>query len=306
MRRARKVIAFAVAFLVALALTLIATTPPASALALIKFGKSAGCPVIVGIRQADPIVHANEPEPAGHLHAFFGSPVPFDNGDATTFAQMMAPRSNPCAAGFPGDTAGYWFPVLCTDATCASTVPVLHTSAYYRAFNGQPQGPAQPIPDGAKLVTHTYNWTCGQNSGPVLSAPVDHIPDCPGVTGKPGNTLTLHLTFNATCYDGVPPDNTDGRVGDLQESSHYVPPVGSGKRTTCPATNPIGVTQLRETIEFAHVGPAGDLILSSDVQDGTTGGRSAHGDVWETWQPGQQDAMLATCVRPARAGKGCG
>ena len=75
------------------------------------------------------------------------------------------------------------------------------------------------------------------------------IPDCSGLPGKPGLTLTAHIDF-PSCWDGVKPSHPASQNGDTQGQRALRLPRGK----KCPAGFPIGVTELRETIQFPYVG----------------------------------------------------
>jgi hypothetical protein len=65
---------------------------------------------------------------------------------------------------------------------------------------------------------------------------------------------------------------------------------------SCPAEFPVGVTELRETVQFAYAGTGADVALSSDAAMGTSDGRSMHGDFWQTWAQPDFETFLQTCV----------
>jgi hypothetical protein len=275
----------------ALVLALCAVASPAQAMAKVKCGKTAA---VVGVGVVDPIVHHNEPVGSGHEHQFFGS-ASFLNLPNPNNATQADFETGTTLCDNPADTAGYWSPTLRTVDT-GELVGVQQFTAYYRAASGANNGAAQPIPQGARLVAKVYNWTCGTNSG-ARSAPVDHVPDCRGLSGKPGLTLTSHVTF-PSCWDGVAPDHSNDAdvVGDTQDSAHFAYPV----RKVCPAGFPIGVTQLKETVQYHYVGDPANVVLSSDEHDGVTGGRSLHADYVQSWAAGGLQAEISKCITPAK------
>lgn len=269
---------------------------PAQAMAKVKCGKTQA---VVGVATVDPIVHHGEPVGGGHQHQFFGSGgfLLMDNPNDATLDDFLG-ASTLCDN--PGDTAGYWSPTL-TDVTTGQVVGVNQFTAYYRAASGANQGAAQPIPQGTRLVAHVYNWTCGQKAG-ARSAPIDHIPDCRGLSGKPGLTLTSHIVFPSCMEPGFVPNHPADEVGDTQDSAHFAYPV----KKKCPAGFETPVTQLKETVQYAYTGDPANLVLSSDEHDGVTGGRSLHGDFFQAWDDTAFQSMLSTCVTSAKAGKSCG
>ncbi len=246
----------------------------------------------------DPIVHHGEPVGLGHEHQFFGSGS-FLNLENPNTAELGDLQGQPTLCDNPADTAGYWEPTLRT--TDGALVGVQQFTAYYRAASGANNGPAEVIPNGARLVAHVYNWTCGTKSG-ARSAPVQMIPDCRGLSGKPGLTLTSHITF-PSCWDGILPNHLADEVGDTQDTAHYAYPVAK----KCPLANPIGIMQLKETVQYQYVGDPSLLVLSSDVADGTSQGRSLHGDFLNGWDPSGLQAEDDNCVVPSKnIGKTCG
>jgi hypothetical protein len=288
-------------------LAFVAVAGPAQALGKVKFGKVAGCPVIVGVSPNDSTRLNGMPDATSHMHEFFGNPV-FAGTNTVSYADAVAAGPNPCATE-PNDTAGQWHPVVCLNADCSQIAPVLHETAYYRCSGGLNNGCplTREIPADARLISSNYNWTCGQNSGSVLSKPLDHIPDCSAQPNTPGRILTAHVTFQDG-WDGLLNDHTV--VGDINDNVHF---AACSKRAGCPAGfSP--VAQVKYAIEFAV--PFGTdystLYISSDPEHGTTGGRSMHADYDQTWQPvvsGEgttQQAFLDRCVVPSTQATHCG
>lgn len=281
---------------------------PAQAMGKVKAGKARGCPVILGTAPNDSTRLNGEPDATTHVHEFAFNDAVLRLGNTVTYDDAVATGPNPCTTE-PNDTAGVWEPILCTDATCAERVQVAHHTLYYRCASGKNTGcpDTQAMPKDARLISDHYNWTCGQNSGPVYSQPVDHIPDCPDVATHPGDTLTMHVTF-PSYWDGQLNDHT--AVGDVNDNAHFAFPLKGGG---APPGFPIPVTQIKYAVQYAHNGPAGDLILSADVMDGTTGGRSEHADYSQWTQPDPTtatgtwlDTFIARCVQPATQAKNCG
>lgn len=256
---------------------------PAHALGKIK------CKVPVGIARIDPIV-SHRRTPSAHLHQFFGNRalLALRDPSAATYTDLVGRATN---CDNHGDTAAYWIPTLHYIATGA-IVPVQAFTAYYRAFDGKSSGEGRAFPPDTRLVaTDDYKggWSCGQKSGTGFG---QSIPDCRGLSGKPGLTLTAHVTF-PSCWDGVLPSHSATAVGDTRDNAHYRYPVGS----TCPAGFPNKMVALRETIQFQYTGPGTDVRLASDPMAMTTDGRSMHADFWNTWVQSDFDRMVSVCVR---------
>jgi hypothetical protein len=260
---------------------------PAQALAKIK------CKELVGIAPIDPIKHHNEPDAHVHDHQFFGSTAVLAAGPGAQRTQLTAGGTN---CEHAGDTASYWLPVL-RDKQTKQVVPVQAFTAYYRPFTGLGskfgEGMAYP-PDTRLIATDDTKggWNCGQFSA-GRSAFSQSIPDCSGLSGKPGRTLTVHISF-PSCWDGVLPDHSAKDVGDTNDNEHYAYPV----KKQCPAGFPHKMVGLVETIQFAYTGDGTDLELSSDEMMGTTDGQSMHADFWNTWDQDAFERVVRDCVNP--------
>ena len=99
---------------------------------------------------------------------------------------------------------------------------------------------------------------------------------------KPRENVCARSRFS--CWDSVNPrtlpTHDPAYVGDTRDNAHFAYPVAR----KCPAGFAIQVTALRETVQFNYVGDGSDVALSSDLEKGMTGGRSLHGDFWQSWQ----------------------
>ena len=270
-----------VALLAAAALALIAslaTVAPASALAKIKCKQSTGTAAL------DPIVHHNQPDAMTHVHEFFGNNAWLSKGNSANYSDLEGQGTN-CV--LPVDTAGYWVPELTYTAT-GQPVPVQAFTAYYRSYDHKDFGAGVPFPADTRLISTVHDWGCGQFSG-VPIGPT--FPNCTGQSGKPGHTLTAHVTF-PSCWDGVAPAHSDSDVGDTQDTAHYA----FAKRGVCPAGFPNKVIELRETIQYAYTGDGSDLTLSSDAMLGGAHGSSMHGDFWNAWVQTGLVKMVHDCI----------
>lgn len=244
----------------------------------------------------DPIMEHNEPA-SPHQHQFFGNKGWLTNLDDPNAANYddMAGQPTTCRVG--SDTAGYWTPTLrykVGTPKAGELIPVQQFTAYYRPFTGSgtQTGPGIAYPADTRLVSFAghYNWNCGQYSG-ARSAPGSSIPDCTGLSGKPGNTLTAHIDF-PSCWDGVAPEHASDAVGDTSDNVHYTYPV----KKSCPAAFPVQTVQLRVTLQFAYVGPGNDVELSADGTLGVDDGQALHADFFNAWdQPAFED-FVRNCV----------
>ena len=252
--------------------------PPAIAKAKIQ------CKLTTGTAAVDPIVHHDQTSAqAGnvHMHQFFGNNAWLPKGNFAEKADLLGKPTN-CEN--KSDTAGYWVPTL-LDGSGKVITPVAFT-AYYRTFDHNDFGTAQPFAPDTRLVANSMstkynNWTCGQFSsvGPQMT-----IPRCSGT--QPGNRLTAHVTF-PSCWDGKLARHDV--TGDTQDTAHFAYAKGS----VCPAGFPNKMTELRETIQYNFTGTG--ARLSSDMP-GMASGSSLHGDFWNTWDQAGHAAMVKNCI----------
>jgi uncharacterized protein DUF1996 len=223
------------------------------------------------IRAADPIV-APGTYPSAHEHLFFGNNSADEN---STFDSMEASTSS-CKDS--KDTAGYWLPTLYNGT---SLVNVIFGFFYY-----QGNANTHPFPLGLKMVagglqdpTRTF-WDCFR-SGHKQATP-------PSCTGGTDDYLVLRLRF-PDCWNGVDLDSADHR-SHMTYSSPGAQGVG-----TCPA----GWIQV-PSISLFNRYPAGIDPTNLHLSDMTV---TAHADFWNTWQPGEQEALVQRCLD---AGIDCG
>lgn len=291
----KRLTAIVAAFILALAGAIAFATP---SLALGKVKCDVNNQPAVAVGTYDPIVNHNG-QGAMHEHQFFGNIAwhSLANPNTANYEDLVG-KTNNCrkvlGLTYSADSAGYWIPTLryTTGPKAGQLVPAQQFTAYYRSAAGTTFGPAVAFPADTRLVSEPghYNWTCGQKSG-ARSAPVSSIPDCTGLSGKPGLTLTAHIDF-PSCWDGVKPNHTASEVGDTRDNAHYRYKVGK----SCPAGFPIGVTELRETVQFQYTGPGNDVALSSDAHAGVNDGQSLHGDFWNAWRQPEFEQFIKTCV----------
>ena len=291
--------------LAALAATMLAgaaavvTAPPADALLKVKCGPA------VAVAAVDPIVHHNEPDAPVHQHQIFGNSSWAPLGNSANYADLLAGATT-CRE--VADTAGYWTPTLIytSGPNAGQVVPVRQFTAYYRPYtNRGDTGPGVAYPADVRLVSEPgrYDWTCGQNGG---VAPQATVPDCTGLDGSPGETLTAHINF-PSCWTGVLPNHSDGEVGDTRDNAQWAYVQGKA----CPATHPVRTTALRETIQFTYVGDGSDVKLSSDLMsEQMTGvpvpaGSTLHGDFWSAWNQPRFEDLVRLCVNQAGPNRTC-
>jgi Domain of unknown function (DUF1996) len=284
--RWRRLLIVAIAAILPASIAIAASTE-ANALAKIK------CHQTTGVATVDPIVYHNMTHTHTHSHQFFGNNGWVPLGNRANYSDLMSKATN-CRVS--GDTAGYWTPTLRYTAT-KKEIPTQAFTAYYRPWTGVggPEfGEGRAYPQDTRLIGTKYNWSCGQHSG-ARSAPQSTIPDCTGLSGKPGLTLTLHIDF-PSCWNGKAPGHSNSEIGDTRDNADWAYTTGSGRTKACPSTHPIKMIALRETIQFKYVGNGTDVELSSDPMMGKTDGASAHGDFWNTWQPAALASMVKNCI----------
>lgn len=289
---------------VALLLGMLFAAPSAQALGKVKCDKTTQPAVAIG--QYDPIVNHNGTG-APHEHQFYGNIAwhSLANPDTANYADLVGKAHNCRVAA---DSAGYWTPTLryISGPKAGQLVPAQQFTAYYRAFNGATTGPGMAFPPDTRLIATdnfgpgAHGWSCGQNSN---TGATQGIPDCSAYSGKPGYTLSAHITF-PSCWDGVLPNHKSTDVGNTSDNAHYAYPV----KGACPAGFPNKMVQLRETIQFAYAGPGatGDNVaLSSDEMAGTTDGQSMHGDFWNAWVQSGFESFVKSCVTTQGPGSVC-
>jgi hypothetical protein len=283
---------------VALAATAFAGTVVASpsADALGKIRCDANRTPTVAIGAYDPIMDHNQASSA-HEHQFFGNMAwlsDLANPNAAQYNDLVGKSTNCRVAA---DTSAYWTPTLRYlpgTPKAGQLVPAQQFTAYYRPYTGEgsKMGPGIAYPADTRLVSSPGHdsWNCGDQSG-AKSTPLAYIPDCSGLSGKAGFTLTAHVDF-PSCWDGVLPNHSSTDVGDTSDNAHYAYPV----RKVCPAGFPIRTVELRETIQYPYVDHGTDVGLSSDAAAGVANGRSLHGDFFNAWNQSAFESFVAACV----------
>ena len=302
------------AVVAALALTvtgMVATAAPAGALGKVKcdVGTRTGSDVALASVALDPIVY-HRVDPADstvaqpHQHDLFGNSAGFELGNDATYADVV---TGPTACRVEADTAAYWAPALVytSGPKVGQRVPVRQFTAYYRGFAGQTKhAGSQALPAGVRLVAQDgfgyglSGWTCGAMSS--VTGGQDTIPDCSGEDGSAGNTLTSHVNF-PSCWNGTAPGHpgdpglegvVDTEYGDTRDNAYFTYPTN---KTACPASHPIEVVQLRETVQYAYTGDGSDVALTSDHD--VAPGSSYHVDFWNTWDQSGFESFVAACVQ---------
>lgn len=293
------------------ALVVLSSASAATGLGKVKcdVGIPTGADVAVAAgRAVDPIVYhrvnpADSSIPQPHRHDFFGNRAVPSLAPGGTFSQAIGGTTS---CRMAADTAAYWAPslVYTSGPKAGQRVPVRQFTAYYRGFAGQTtHAGSMALPPDVRLVATDMvgyglsGWTCGAMS--AVTGGRDTIPDCSGEDGTAGNTLTAHVNF-PSCWNGKAPGHPqtaalDTEYGDTRDNADFTYPTN---KTACPATHPIEVVQLRETIQYVYTGNGTDVALTSD-HHGAGRGSSFHVDFWNTWQPGALKDYVARCVQTA-------
>ena len=285
-----------------LAAALLTSAGPAQATAKIK------CKLTTGVAQVDPIINHDEPGPSSHLHQFFGNNGWLAKGNYANYSDLIGQGTNCDNAA---DTAGYWQPVVIDTRTGKHALTPQAFTAYYRTFDSKDTGSGNmAFPADTRLTAMVADafgkspgaagWFCGQYESVPLQAT---IPDCSGMSQKPGHVLTVHISF-PSCWNGVLPNHHDSDVGNTSDDANYAFPVRSGSKWVCPAAFPQHMVQLRETVQYPNPGkiPVQYLAVSSDPVMGGHNGSSMHGDFFNAWaQQGFEDAMC----QQVNAGNNC-
>lgn len=277
---------FLAALLAAVGLASLVAVPPATATGKIH------CRETTGAAAVDPLVHHNQPRAMVHVHQFFGNDSWLPQGNSADYEDLLGKKTN---CDNQADTAGYWVPQL-KDGS-GKPVAVQAFLAYYRPFSGlggPDFGEGHVIPADTRLVATRYDWGCGEHSD-IRAVP--RIPSCVGESGRPGSTLTAHVTF-PNCWDGTLPNHARSDVGDTTDQAHWRYKIRDTKaqRWVCPAKFGHRMIELRETIAYAYTGGGTNLKLTSDGMSGTSDGRSMHGDFWNAWEMPGFRSMVRNCI----------
>lgn len=185
-------------------------------------------------------------------------------------------------------------------------VPINAMIGYYRSFDHQKTGVAEPFPADMRLVAgdpratapqsvKRVNWSCNQNSsrrGPYTDAVAAN---CAAATGTVH--LTAHIDF-PSCWDGKMNDHSvTGNTADYSDAGGVVNHLAFASGSQCPTGFPRKLPELRMTINWKYQGNGKDIILSSD-RPTDPAGRTLHGDFWNTWvQTGGTNGGMVEMVK---------
>lgn len=268
---------------------------PASAQAG-NVGWDANCTVRSG-GAWDPITGANP----SHWHQFIG--VSTFLGD--TWDSMRAKNTN---CNRPGDTSGYWSPVvLRSDGTTVTPTILKH---YYRSpvtytSTVRPAPANLKIIAGNSMASGPYQnwdttWDCVRPNGGVYGqADVPH--NC---WGSLDDAPRANIQFPG-CWDGYNLDAWDHK-------SHMASAVFQNGVWGCPATQPVPIPRLTASIVYpARSQPGGnmnwDAVSLSTMPEHNLGRGiySMHYDWWNTWQVGGAGGMNQLTANCINAGVAC-
>jgi len=251
------------------------------------------CKPDVGMRQVDPIT-ARGSTTSAHMHEFFGNKtlLTLASPENANYDQLVG---QPTACANPGDSAVYWTPGLLING---NLTPAGRFVAYYRSFDHQEVGTAQPYPADLRVVTARYSWSCHETSTIVRQVT---IPDCSTATGT-AVRLTVHYTF-PSCWDGLLNDHTTpGNTADYAPSgvtNHLAFFTKTKTGTSCPTAYPIKLPELLENVSWGDGTPGywtgKQLTLSSDGPTDAPG-TTSHADFLQSWDPTALSTMVTQCI----------
>ncbi len=229
-----------------------------------------------GVATLDPIV-VPDGGPSAHEHVFTGNlGVPKGVHDYDTAIQ----QGTTCTK--EGDTAAYWTPTA--RKADGSLIPA-KMIVYYDCM----VKPCQVFPKDfgmvTKMLTQQFSskqrsyggWNC-DNADPLQ--PTWEGLQCPGGS----QVVTLRIFF-PYCWDGVTPETRN-------YSAHMFYPTGYPTVQKCDAGQ-IELPRIRLNSNFQVTSMPPGTVFSSDAMNGTSGGRSAHADFWNTWQQPALEALVA-------------
>jgi hypothetical protein len=238
----------------------------------------------------DPIVKPNQPG-GSHLHTFFGNT---GTTAASTPDSIATSGRSTCAGGIANRSA-YWVPTLYDTRTGAPIIPSFMIVYYKTGYNGVKPSDVVAPPARLRMVAGDPNATGEQ--------PYIHW-GClnGGGSGEPGTIptgcrageqeLTLAVGF-PQCWNGKDLDAPDHK-------SHMSYPYGGGGG--CPASHPVAIPEITINLRF-DIKTADEQRfwrLSSDMYDkNLPGGRSAHGDWMNGWDPAVEKAWVENCNHKA-------
>ncbi|MHB1139114.1 MAG: DUF1996 domain-containing protein [Microthrixaceae bacterium] len=218
----------------------------------------------------DPIVHPGHVG-MSHSHDFFGNTSV--HAGSTTDSMADAPTN--CSPS--ADRSAYWVPTLSVGG-----VPLApdRVTVYYTSDLDDPRD-TTALPHGLRMVAGSAKdvprddigvakWSC---RGAALSGA--DIVTCPS-----GSQLELLLRF-PDCWDGVHLDSVD-------HGSH----MAYSTAGRCPPSHPVGVPRIEFKLRYPTSGAGATLSAGS--------GFTAHGDVWNLWDPAELQRRIVDCLHTAR------
>jgi Domain of unknown function (DUF1996) len=218
------------------------------------------------IASDDPIKFPGVPGGSDHEHDFFG--VRGINAFTTT-ASM---RARPSTCSFAADIIAAWVPsMVWTDGT---EHPATRIDIYYRKpVNTRAR--VHPIPVGLRTIV-----------GDAMN------------TTRP--SAAVWACGRGTFQGAIPPATCTAEV----QESMYFPQCWAGKYLDAPdhhtlvgCTGAPGEVRLPQIQLIAHFPPgSGGGKLASDIDAGTSGGRTAHNDYWFAGDPSVWKKVIRRCL----------
>ena len=214
----------------------------------------------------DPIVFPAQPG-RSHSHDFFGN-TSTDANSTTASLDTASTNCDPIS-----DRSAYWVPSLIVDGEAVAPDRV---TIYYTSDLADPRYTVAP-PVGLQMIAGSARdefrddigvakWSC--LGDPLSGANVVVCPE--------GSQLELLLRF-ADCWDGV-----------HLNFSFAVAHMAYSTAGACPDTHPVPIPRIEFKLRYPTRGAGATLASGS--------GFSAHGDVWNLWEPDELQQRIETCL----------
>ena len=238
----------------------------------------------------DPIVYPNQPG-AAHHHTFFGN----TSINAKSDLMHLDIAGNSTCTGGGMNHAAYWMPSMIDTAT---NQPVKPSGAifYYKSWDVPNALVTQP-PKGLRMIAGNAKSTSADTSSGRYSCITPStgfgtpwsktIPNC-----AVGTFLQMQIGF-PQCWDGINLDSPNHKDHMANANPALTTP------NKCPASHPIGIPQVAESINFnvVTVNQTKNWRLASDNYSTTIdGGLSAHADWVNGWDTTTMSGWVKNCL----------
>ncbi len=238
----------------------------------------------------DPIVYPNQPG-AAHHHTFFGN----TSTNARSDLMHMDIAGNSTCTGGSMNHASYWMPSMIDTATHS---PIKPSGAifYYKSWD-VPSAFVTAPPKGLRMIAGNAKSTSADTSSGRYSCITPStgngtpwsktIPNC-----AVGTFLQMQIGF-PQCWDGINLDSPNHKDHMANANPALTTP------NKCPASHPIGIPQVAESINFdvVTVNQTKNWRLASDNYSTTIdGGLSAHADWVNGWDTTTMSGWVKNCL----------